>query len=139
MKDKIGRGGNAVRNVCDLMDHAIREGKRLFRNTPFRNKWMMYYDAFSSWRSKGAQEYLRLTYPRFANRQVRGLAFTNAGTRYEYGLPGDTPEYMPLDSNLFSDLETAVRWNVAATLALDAEDPRKFTLCTPGNVWGCDY
>ena len=50
-------------------------------------------------------------------------------------MPGDTPEYMSLDSNLFSDLETAVRWNVAATLSLPPDDPRKFTLCTPTNVW----
>ena len=50
-------------------------------------------------------------------------------------MTGDTPEYMSLDSNLFSDLETTVRWNVEATLVLDAEDPREFTLCTPGNVW----
>ena len=26
-------------------------------------------------------------------------------------------------------------WNVTATLTLDSEDPRKFTLCTPNNVW----
>ena len=35
-----------------------------------------------------------------------------------------------LDNNLFSDLETAVRWNVAATRQLDNEDPRKFSLRT---------
>ena len=71
----------------------------------------------------------------FLNRQVRGLGFTNEGTRYEGQLPGDTPEYMPLDSNLFSDLETAVRWNVAATRMLDNEDPRKFCLGTPHTCW----
>ena len=100
------------------MDHTIEEGNRLFTNTPFKDIWVMYHDALSQWWSKEAQEHLRLNHAGFHNRQIRGLGFTNEETRYEGSLPGDTPEYMPLDSNLFSDLETAVRWNVAATRRL---------------------
>ena len=51
---------------------------------------------------------------------------TNAGTRYEDTLPDDTPEHMPLDSNLFLDLEYAVRWNVAGTRHLPLDDPNRF-------------
>ena len=96
-------------------------------------RWFIYHDALSSWWSAGAQSYMESK--GFLNRQVRGLGFTNEGTRYEGQLPGDTPEYMPLDSNLFSDLETAVRWIVAATRMLDNEDPRKFCLGTPHTCW----
>ena len=137
MKVKLGRGGGALHNVTDLMEHSIRESEKATVSSsthlPFARTWVIYHDSLSSWWSKGAQDYMRRR--RFDGRQVRGLSFTNEGNRYEDGLPGDTPEYMPLDSNLFSDLETAVRWNVAATLSLPPDDPRKFNLCTPINVW----
>ena len=71
----------------------------------------------------------------FKHRQVRCLDFTNSDTRYSDSLPGDTPEYMPLDSNLFSDLETMVRWNVAATNELPRGHPDKFDLTTPKSAW----
>ena len=42
---------------------------------------------------------------------------------------------MPLDSNLFADLETAVTWNVAATRSLPRDDPNRFCLATPKDCW----
>lgn len=42
---------------------------------------------------------------------------------------------MPLDSNLFSDLETAVTWNVAATRSLPRDNPDRFSLTTPSDCW----
>ena len=39
------------------------------------------------------------------SRQICAQGETNAGTRYEQGLVGDSPECDPLDSNLFSDFE----------------------------------
>ena len=50
-------------------------------------------------------------------------------------MTGDTPEFMPLDSNLFADLETAVTWNVAATRSLPRDDPDRFCLATPKDCW----
>ena len=135
VRSKIESGPNAVCNVTDLMDHAIEEGNRLFANTPFKDTWVMYHDALSQWWSKEAQEHFRVNHAGFHNRQIRGLGFTNEETRYEGSLPGDTPEYMPLDSNLFSDLETAVRWNVAATRRLPRHHPDKFDLTTPASAW----
>ena len=88
------------------MDHIIAQENLLFADTPFARSWVIYHDALSSWWSAGAQKHMETR--RFKHRQVMSLDFTNAGTRYENGLPGDTPEYMPLDSNLFSDLEVMV-------------------------------
>ena len=79
VKNKLGRGANAVCCVTDLMDHAIREGNRLFRNTRYHNNWIIYHDALSAWWSKGAQEYMRSK--RFEDRQIRELGLTNNGTR----------------------------------------------------------
>ena len=68
---------------------------------------MIYHDELSQWWSKGAQDWMKAH--GFGDRQVRGLGHTNEGTSYEGKLTGDTPEYMTLDSNLFSDLEVMVR------------------------------
>ena len=62
------------------------------------------YDALSSWWTTFAQKHMQSK--GFGDRQIRGLGHTNQSTRYDGKLPGDTPEYMPLDSNLFSNLET---------------------------------
>ena len=43
---------------------------------------------------------------------------------------GNSPELMPLDSNLFADLEYAIKQHVAITHALAKDDPRKFSLGT---------
>lgn len=42
---------------------------------------------------------------------------------------------MPLDSNLFSDLEQMVRWNVAATTSLLRGHEERFDLTTPSSAW----
>ena len=133
VKAKLGRGGNALCNVCDIMLHVIKEGNRLFRGTPFQRTWIIYHDALSSWWSKGAQDFIAAA--GFVTRQCRGLGHTNVGTSYEGKLPGDSPEYMPLDSNLFSDLEVMVRWNVAATYELPRGHADKFDLTTPASAW----
>ena len=106
---------------------------RLFEGTIYRDSWIIYHDALSSWWSKGAQRHMEQK--GFGDRQVCGLGHTNAGNRYEGKLPGDTPEYMPLDSNLFADLETAVRFNVAATAHLPSDNPEKFKLGSPLDCW----
>lgn len=77
--NKLGKGTNAVCCVTELMAHAIREGKRLFRNTPFARCWVIYHDALSAWWSQGAQDYMRSR--NFEDRQIRGLGLTNNGTR----------------------------------------------------------
>ena len=128
VEDKIGRGPNAVCCVTKLMDHAVAEGRRLFPGD-----FWIYHDALSSWWSAGAQEHMRSI--GFEDKQIRGLGHTNKGNRYEGSLPGDTPEYMPLDSNLFSDLETSVRWNVAGTRHLPRGHPDRFDLTTPQSAW----
>ena len=133
VKEALGKGGNAMCNVVDIMAHVIEEGNRLFEDTPYARTWVIYHDALSQWWSKGAQDWMKAH--GFGNRQVRGLGHTNEGTRYEGKLPGDTPEYMPLDSNLFSDLEVMVRWNVAATIAMPIGHPDKFDLTTPKSAW----
>ena len=131
--DRLGRGSDAVCDVTKIMDHIIEQGNILFADTPYRDTWYIYHDALSSWWSKGAQAYIETK--GFRHRQIKSLDFTNTGTRYEDSLPGDTPEYMPLDSNLFSDSETMVRSNVVVTNKLPRGHPDKFDLTTPKSAW----
>ena len=64
---------------------------------------------------------------------------TNLGTRYAGKLVGNSPELMPLDSNLFADLEYAIKQHCALTHDLEKDDPRKFKLGTPQDVWNAMY
>lgn len=77
--EHLGKGSDAVCCVTALMDHCIKEGRRLFRGTPYYNNFIIYHDALSAWWSVGAQDHMRTR--RFEHRQIRGLGLTNCGTR----------------------------------------------------------
>ena len=88
-------------------------------------------------------------------RQIRALGRTNAGcyevkvldeegkvikimklnNRCKNKLCGDHPEWMPLDSSLFSDFLLAQRRNIAATIWLPEGHPDKFQTNTPTKKW----
>ena len=70
-----------------------------------------------------------------ATRLLCAQGCTNVGTRYAGKLVGNSPELMPLDSNLFSDLEYFIKQHCALTHDLAHDDPRKFKLGTPKDVW----
>ncbi len=70
-------------------------------HTPYANNWIIYHDALSSWWSKTTRDW---SVSMLHSKTAKSGGW---GTRYELKLPGDTPEYMPLNSNLFSDLEMA--------------------------------
>ena len=54
---------------------------------------------------------------------------------YKDGLPGDSPELMPLDSHLFADAKEGVARNVAFSFFLDDNDSVKYSLRTPKHVF----
>ena len=56
------------------------------------------------------------------------------GTRYHKALPGNSPEFMPLDNLLFQDLELALYWHCAVTAHLQKDNPRKFSKGTPKTI-----
>ena len=67
------------------------------------------------------------------------------GRKQKGRLVGNSPELMPLDSNLFADLEHGIKLHVAMTADLPAKvtndkgeqvrNPKKFGLGTPEEVW----
>ena len=86
--------------------------------------------ASSNGGKKGAQDYLATLGMR--ERQFKSLGTTNANCdTYRDKLCGDTPEFMPLDNNLFADFERALVNNVCVTRHLDPADPSRFSLADP--------
>lgn len=62
---------------------------------------------------------------------MKGL---NAGTRYESSPVGNSPEFVPLDCSLFSDLVRSLQVHARLTASLDVTDDRKFSMATPKTV-----
>ena len=71
----------------------------------------------------------------FKDRQCRSLGSTNHDNRYRNKLVGDTPEFMPLDNNLFADFSVALTANVCATRHLPSDHPSRFSLGTPKSTF----
>ena len=121
-------------SIQELVDHTIDEGNRLFAGTAFANTWLIYHDALPQWWEKETQDHIQSR--GFANRQWRANAETNAvlPRHYRDRLMGDSPELMPLDSSLFSDLIEKVAWLVVSTTSLKAEG-KHYSMDTPDNAW----
>ena len=130
----IAHGNSPGISVCDMMDHIIAEGNRLFRDTPYKDSWIIGHDALSVWWEKESLAYLHAQ--GFGpGRYLCAQGKTNADNRYYKGsLVGNRPELMPLDSNLNADHEYGLMWNVAVTSDLHKDDPKKFKMGTPSEV-----
>ena len=55
-------------------------------------------------------------------------------TNYAGRPPGNSPEFMPLDTTLNEDIHSAVRMQVSATYFLPNDRPLKFSLATPATI-----
>jgi hypothetical protein len=131
-RDKID---DALKLVCvtRLIDHIIAACDDAFRDTPYASTYVIAHDALSQFTEAGAQKYL--ADKGFGPARLLGPSGgTNAGTRYATRAVGDSPELMPLDSNLFSDYSNAMKFHRAVTWDLDADDPLKFKFGTPKEV-----
>ena len=120
--------------ITDVIDHIIAEGDRAFADTPYAHNWIIGHDALGQYWEPRALAYLESKgFP--PCRLLCAQGSTNRGTRYADKLVGNSPELMPLDSNLFADLEYAIKQHCAITHDLHKDDPRKFCLGTPRQVW----
>ena len=87
-------------------------------------------------RESEAQEYLLNEHGIGPERQLCIQGDTNeaVAAHYRNKLVGDTPEFCPLDSNLFADFEFAMRQNLAYSHWLPHDHPDKWLAGTPKDV-----
>jgi hypothetical protein len=120
--------------IKELIDHAIEQSTAIYANTVHANTFFIFHDALSTWWENEAQVYIAQL--GFANRQVRCMGTTNAGTRYEGKLTGDSPEMCRgLDSHGFADLVSSMQLHCSLSSLYEVGDPRRFNLGTPEEVW----
>ena len=96
----VGRGSAACICIKELIDAAITEGDKLFKDTPSKASWWLCHDHLSAWWEKEAQQYIASR--GFKDRQLRAWGSVNKGTRYHHSLVGNRPEMCPLDCILIS-------------------------------------
>ena len=119
------------RCCTDMVDWLVEEGREIFKGSTAEKTWALNGDGLSSWWDAGTQEYFKANYPEEFKRQVRALGNVNSGSQYyKARLVGNSPEFMPLDSNLFSDLERIIITHRALTYDYANDDPKKFCLGT---------
>ena len=128
-------------SVCDFVIHLIKEGTELYRSTTRAETFVIWHDRLSILWDKGTQEWLQMLKcpidgwndrtwsDRFV--KIRGEFNRTVSNYYKNTLPGDSPELMPLDCHLFSDIKAGVAKNVALSFFLNDNDPLKYLLRTP--------
>ena len=137
-----------VTKICSIQEfvlHLIAEGTRTYQGTCRQDTFMFWHDRLSILWDKTTQEWLRrLKCPidgwddrTWADRfiRIRGKYNSQVSKYYADSLPGDSPELMPLDCHLFSDIKEGVARNVAFSFFMKDDDPDKYSLRTPRLVF----
>ena len=121
-------------DVRDSMDHLVCGMDILFAGTPYADTWIIAHDALSQWWEVGALDHLKeLGFGKDRMLSCKGDT-AKWEARYKDKLVGNSPELMPLDSNLFSDFEYGMRQHIALTSILPNENPFKMGKGTPDEL-----
>ena len=122
-----------------MVDWLVAAGREIFKDTcdasgkPLEDDWVLNGDGLSSWWDAGTQKYFKEKYPKEYARQVR--CSPNFSNKYYRGkMVGNSPEFQPCDSNLFSDFERQILVHRALTYHYDNTDGRKFKCGTPDDL-----
>jgi hypothetical protein len=133
LKDKLD-GPLGLCCIIELIDHVIDESTRVYQETIWEKTFFIFHDGLSAWWEKGAQEYIAAR--GFRDRQWKCCHPTNAGTRYKDSVVGDSPEICRgLDSHGFADFKRSIQYHCSLSSAYDLDDPRRFKMGTPDEVW----
>lgn len=123
------------RATPQMMDHIVAESKKVYEGTEWEDTFLIFHDGLSAWWEPEAQEHLKTL--GFQHRQLRCVGDTNKANPYYYHkVVGDSPEMCrALDSHGFADLEDAITYNCALSTRYNLDDPRRFKMGTPSEVW----
>jgi hypothetical protein len=134
-KEEIKKTSFLTQYVCitDMVEHIVFESARMFKGTTHEADWMFYHDALSLMTAKDTIKWMKEEghYERWILPQC-GLLEDEKDLKRYYGRPvGDTPEIMAWDNSLNKDVHECVNYHVQATINLEKDDPKKFSLATP--------
>ena len=123
-------------DVRCLIDHVVQQGNELFKDTVYCNSWVLCHDALGQWWTSEAQEHLALR-GIGKERQLCSQGSVNNECRYHFKNVGNSPELMPLDSNLFADFMFAIKQHVAMSKWLigTKHECKRFSRATPDEAW----
>lgn len=133
----------SIKYVCvrDFVLHLIVHSQQVYNGTARQDTFMIWHDRLLILWDEVSQAWLsslKCAIPAWPERtwadrfvRIRGKFNEQVCKYYQNALPGDSPELMPLDCNLFNDIKEGVSRNVAFSFFLNDEDPDKYSLRTP--------
>ena len=120
--------------IAEIMLHVVTQPQAIYAGTAEFDTFLIYHDGLKQWWERSAQNYL--AYLGFANRQLKAYGDTNRDTIYCGSVVGNSPDMARgLDAHGFSDLSRSVEYHTALTYLYEPNDPRKFEMETPKQVW----
>ena len=127
-REEIKKGSIMSKVVCvtELIDFMFYHTKKCFQGTLYEKKFYFYHDALAQMCEKEAREYM--SQKGILSHWVLPMNDLNKDTFWDGRPTGNSPEFNPLDRNLFRDLHCAVRQQVAVTSTLPRGDPKKYSL-----------
>ena len=122
--------------INELVQQIYNNSKNFFQGTKHKNNWYFYHDALLLMTAGNCKNYMRgkeifkhwiLPQRRISSRMA-----------YKVRPMGNSPEMMPMDSNLNKDLHEGAKSHCVYTANLPESDPQKFFLSTPAlnTYWG---
>lgn len=133
----------SMKCVCvrDFVLHLIVQSQKVYQGTQREHTFMIWHDRLLILWDEVSQAWLsslKCGIPGWPERtwadrfvRIRGKYNGQVSKYYQDALPGDSPELMPLDCNLFNDVKEGVSRNVAFSFFLADDDPDKYSLRTP--------
>ena len=135
-----------VNPISEMIRHMAQESSNALKGTKYEGKALFYHDALSQltesktveWMQKNECEGRKLI--DMWIRPVLGcnneIVLSNGKKTNNYAgrPPGNSPEFMPLDTTLNQDIHMNVRTQVSATHFLPKDHKNKFSLATPKTI-----
>jgi hypothetical protein len=123
--------------ITEIVEHIVVETARVYKGTKNEDDWMFYHDALSLMTAKETIRWMQeKDYLKRWILPMGGLHEWDKDLKAYLGRPvGNSPENMPLDTNLNRDVHLSVDEHVKSTLHLDSKDEEKFDLSTPARGW----
>ena len=122
-------GMNAYIDVRCLIKHMYLHCKELHKDLPNPHVFHFWHDALAQMNNAATKQWM--FDHGMLHHWILPEAGCNEGTRYSTHPPGNSPECMPLDCNLFKDWKDGIDRHVFLASHLSDSDPRKFSQTTP--------